>query len=38
MACEELLENLRELREKLKDKTWPEICETAYFARIRLTA
>ncbi|CAL6024176.1 Xanthine_oxidase / Xanthine dehydrogenase [Hexamita inflata] len=38
MAADELLENLAELRGKLKDKTWPELCNIAYFNRIRLTA
>lgn len=38
MAADELFENLKELRGKLKDKTWPEVCNIAYFNRIRLTA
>lgn len=38
MACDELYENLKELRDKLKDKSWPEICNIAYFSRVRLTA
>ncbi|CAL6023275.1 Xanthine_oxidase / Xanthine dehydrogenase [Hexamita inflata] len=38
LASDELVSNLKELRNKLQDKTWPEICNIAYFNRIKLTA
>lgn len=29
---------MKELRDKLKDKTWPEVCNIAYFSRTKMSA
>ncbi|KAH7832158.1 xanthine dehydrogenase [Monocercomonoides exilis] len=36
-ACEQINASLAPLREKMKDKTWPEICTTAYFSRYAMS-